>query len=462
MDNGRNAERKVFSCPELDCEDHTAFPEASEEEFAAMESSYAEDPSMVCLYPFVREPADGKPYIELYFWDSMLYLESYKRFVIAEGFRMTEMDETDFLRYTGGGLFAYQDTTETFLETADRLFPGWHLSGYDAGRIREALEHMYFASHRSGPREILYKAGLGNIAYHLDDMSEYNILGTTPAEIIGHGITLGMLRILNQPEFVREIEDSSSIESFGEVYRKYGGHIGGEAVSRGQWKYLAELSSGRFIGGRFSRALYGRLEGDDGEIYLRLYKEFLSLKREFPEARKMKLPDRDELMRTVEHMKEIKRYRSRCAGLDKRFAIRKKAPEYEYRDKQFFVTMPENSFDLCREAIYQGNCVMDYIEGHAKGTTTILFLRKTAEPRIPYVTMEVCRQEILQVYGRFNSLPAKEVYTFLEKYAKEKELVYDPYALIMEGVTGLDDEDLSDALLWEYAEEYKERTGKGA
>ena len=57
---------------------------------------------------------------------------------------------------------------------------------------------MYFASHPSGAREILYKAELANIAYHLHQLPTYNIIGSTPEKIIGNKLPLKLLRILNQ------------------------------------------------------------------------------------------------------------------------------------------------------------------------------------------------------------------------------------------------------------------------
>ena len=45
-----------------------------------------------------------------------------------------------------------------------RNFPEWHYAEYDKDEIGNALSHLYFASHRSGIREILYKAGLNNLA----------------------------------------------------------------------------------------------------------------------------------------------------------------------------------------------------------------------------------------------------------------------------------------------------------
>ncbi len=74
---------------------------------------------------------------------------------------------------------------------------------------------------------------------------------------------------------------------------------------------------------------------------------------------------------------------------------------------------------------------MDYVSEHAQGMTTITFIRKTKSPDKSFVTMEIRGGTIKQVYGRFNKLPALNVYRFLEEYAEKKGFMYDPYDLIM-------------------------------
>ena len=69
--------------------------------------------------------------------------------------------------------------------------------------------------------------------------------------------------------------------------------------------------------------------------------------------------------------------------------------------------------------------------------------------------MEVKDRVIEQVYGRFNSLPKKEVYEFLKEYARARWLLCDPYKLITRGMD--DDEFDCDEELWEYAEEFRKK-----
>ena len=77
---------------------------------------------------------------------------------------------------------------QVFNDDIIRYFPQWNFHEYEACDIAEALEHIYYASHISGPKEVLYKAGLSNLAYHLHEFESYNAIGTTPGEIIGQDI----------------------------------------------------------------------------------------------------------------------------------------------------------------------------------------------------------------------------------------------------------------------------------
>ena len=105
--------------------------------------------------------------------------------------------------------------------------------------------------------------------------------------------------------------------------------------------------------------------------------------------------------------------------------------------------------------IHQRNCLMDYIELHATGNTTILFLRKKMNPDDSFVTIEVSNNTICQLYAKYNTLPDKKVYMFLETYSKIKGLYYDPYSLIFNSLDETGDE--IEKELWEYINQFEKR-----
>ena len=93
-------ERVWYSCPEINCGDFERYPLADNKTIAVMNSVYAANRECVSVFPFVRADDSNRPYIELYIWDCKLYAENYVRFIIRDGYRLTEADEQRFLHYT--------------------------------------------------------------------------------------------------------------------------------------------------------------------------------------------------------------------------------------------------------------------------------------------------------------------------------------------------------------------------
>ena len=98
----------------------------------------------------------------------------------------------------------------------------------------------------------------------------------------------------------------------------------------------------------------------------------------------------------------------------------------------------------------------DYIEKHALGESTILFLRKKKAKDKSFVTIEVKENMIAEVRGQYNSIPSKDVYVFLEEYAKNKLLIYNPYNLISVALEETDIIERKDGL-WQYAKKFKKK-----
>ncbi|WP_320985474.1 PcfJ domain-containing protein [Eisenbergiella porci] len=252
------------------------------------------------------------------------------------------------------------------------------------------------------------------------------------------------------------------IDRYIEVYEACSGVIGKELPSYSQWKYLEELhdNEGLFGGRRFSRTLYNRL-GSTGECSLELYKRFYQLRDSMPEMKKLKLPSEFELADTVEKLEAVSNSRSHNTDLDARIRGRKAYLDLEYADDKFRVVVPGSSYEIMLEAINQDNCLMDYLEKHANGETTIVFLRQTAVLDESYVTMEIDTDHcIRQVYGTCNSTPDRAVFEFLERYARKKWLYYNPCELI-EGIMELNDYEDCDDNVMSYIEEFAKRTGTG-
>lgn len=113
-------------------------------------------------------------------------------------------------------------------------FPQWHCVPYSSEDLGRCIEHIYYANHRSGPKEILYKAGLENIAYNLDGIPKVNLIGSTASKIVGYDFSIKLLRILNQSELIDALYEEDSTEYAGEVYKTYASFIGKDIPSANQ------------------------------------------------------------------------------------------------------------------------------------------------------------------------------------------------------------------------------------
>ena len=419
-------ERMLFRCPEVNI---SKYPQASYEEFLLMDHDFSGE--YVCVYPFVKMDESGTPYVEIYVWDSMLYPDIYESFIICEGMRLTDVLEEKLLNYCREPLLriGYQ-RMDSFNSALLECFPRWHCIEYSAENIGRCIEHIYYASHHSGPREILYKAGLGNIAYNIKQLPMVNLVGSTVSAIVGHNLPIKLLRILDKPELIDVLYEEDSTEHALGVYRAYSSHIGKAIPSANQWRYLDELYSngGKFAGMVFNRSLYKRLSHTDNEYILERYKRYFELYEELKINRRIRIPKADELWEATERLEYLQEYSDEREAIDAQFRSRKHCgrPVYEYSDNSYLVILPESCADICREAISQENCLMDYICRHASGETTILFLRKKDKPDESFVTMEVKDWQIKQVYGCCNTIPGKDVFQFLvEKYSRKKALFMD-------------------------------------
>ena len=158
----RYLERTLYRNPEVEIQDYISYPMVDEMEMMYMETEHFSESDKIHIIPYVSWTDNGLPYIELYVWDSMLYPYAFKRYLICKGKCLSDEAEEELLRYTQEAKFRdILVIPESFMENlyteVRRYFPSWHYINYSAYRVSDALTHLYFASHRSGVREILYR-----------------------------------------------------------------------------------------------------------------------------------------------------------------------------------------------------------------------------------------------------------------------------------------------------------------
>ena len=418
-------ERVIGRCPEVDCDDLERYPLASRSEFSEMERKLG----FPCVFFFERIRDDESRYIEIYIWDPVVFDgEEYRRFIIEEGMCLPEDREKELMRYARGGrgmLLASDGEMRYLCDVLREYFPYLNYCGYE--EPGKAIEHIYYASHRSGPKEILYKAGLDNIAYDLEIMEHYNFIGRTPSEIVGHNAPLRLLRILNQDGFQRYYTSEEMLRKSIDVYSHFAGAIGDGYPNIYQWYYLEGLLGHGLSGTRdFDRDLYqGLTSAVKALAFSQRLEGYFNIIETF-----RKLGLKEELKRFLSKPDHYKMHVGGRVGdplTVEMFDLRAKseAAFYGYTDGVYFIRYPKTPMEMVLESYALRNCLGDYVYDQAEGETTILFIRKCSSPDASFVAMEVNEGEIVQVRAFCNAEPDPDVMEFVEGFAKAKGLVMD-------------------------------------
>lgn len=83
-------------------------------------------------------------------------------------------------------------------------------------------------------------------------------------------------------------------------------------------------------------------------------------------------------------------------------SMKERRLKYEFELDGLRIVFPATGAAIRREGQALGHCVGGYAERHLNGVTTILFLRRSARPDDPYVTIEMDGNQIRQIHGYKN------------------------------------------------------------
>ena len=411
---------KVDSC------DFKAYPLVGEDDMKYMSDVSAKFQGKTIIFPYARMEENG--FIDVYIWNVEGLENTYRRFVLCQGMIVSDVHEREYLDCIDDFCID-RIFWKKFCESMYSEFPQWYFVKQYENLYYIALEHIYYVSRRCGCKEILYKAGLYNIAYYIDELPEYNIIGNTPQEIIGHDIPLRLLRVLNNSNSISYLCSEDEIELCKKTYKKYADYITDVNISKVQWEYLAALTSGKygFKHQAFSRKLYNMLADINDKSVLYEYGKYLTLRSAITVLPKRKLPRHYEIREQVYLLEKIY-YSDTYTNFQ--IAKRKDENQYlEYNNGCYTVMLPENSKDVYLEALCQNNCLGNYVNSYSEGNEIILFIRKVNNPSKPFYTMEIFEGCINQVLGKNNCIPNLEILKFLEEYAMVKGLEYNPMHL---------------------------------
>ncbi len=127
--------------------------------------------------------------------------------------------------------------------------------------------------------------------------------------------------------------------------------------------------------------------------------------------RNRQIAEENKKQRQQERVLIAKTYEKRKQALEKR---------YGYEADGYRICIPECASDIKNEGIALKHCVGGYAERHIKGTCTILFMRKVSNPDVPFLTIEMRGNTLVQIHGYRN----EGCYTTAGRFAPDPREVY--------------------------------------
>lgn len=130
---------------------------------------------------------------------------------------------------------------------------------------------------------------------------------------------------------------------------------------------------------------------------------------------------------TAKHQNKMERERKkeqaekdRLAALsyeERRVELEKK---YSFAMDGYLIRVPANKDEVLNEGRILQHCVGGYADRHMNGTLTILFMREAKKPGVPWLTIEMSGNKLVQIHGFKN----EGLYTTKGRFAPDPREVY--------------------------------------
>lgn len=369
-------------------------------------------------FPYFKS-VEERRYLDIYIFDSLLE-GGYKRFSFEKGYAMEEKEEQLFLEYLGKDLWVEASLYNCVVEAIKETYPEIHLEAYKDWR--HSLLHIYFALHRTGPYELLFKANLDYLAVALMGMTEYDMIGSSPEKIFD--IPLGMLRALNTSFGAELLENSEERKWAKYLYKKHHNLIRSAGLNKYQWRYLKEQEERDEETQKRMFRFLGKLKNDEQYYTFLRYaeqKQVVDAYYSLPQY-----PIGPELDESSEVCDMIEWYIEHERGIDRylREKVEKYLSDYAYESGEYIILMPSSLCEILQEAQSQHNCLHHYVLSAAGDKTIILFMREKKREQDSLITIEVVDGVIRQAFRAYNEIPSEKERLFLEEYAKSKNLAF--------------------------------------
>ena len=358
---------------------------------------------------------------------------SYIRFAIHEGNAWGRDKERLFIDkcLKNDGCLCDGGRLESIYRIYSTKYPEWKLKRYLIGRKR-ILDHIYHCFKKNTVREILYKAELYELAFGSDTIDEYDLLSTKPSDIYD-GLSLRTLRALNCAEGAVLLSASSN-RCFVKELQKYYPDIFKERLNDAQCRYIKRLIDNDLTVGETGR-LYLARRASLARMWVHTqYETFISIEKyreheediilEFTKVDPFYSFNLKKYLGDDPDSKKLNRLRL-CLFIkrdeyDREFsrANRKREYSWQERNNDYIVRYPQTINDFCREVVYQRNCLMGFLDSVLQNDTTILFMRKAEDQNMPFITIEIFENRLVQAYHRLNRDCTREEAEWIQKYCR--------------------------------------------
>lgn len=365
-------------------------------------------------------------------------IEALRRFVFREHYAWNRELESLFREICleeKGCQYDHDRMNEIFDHYA-KAYPQWQLKRYYTNDFR-MLDHIYQCCRQNTAKEILYKAGLDELAVQVEDLDEENLLAGSPSALY-EGISMRCLRALNCKEGARMLNKKHGRDYVKGLQKRYP-EIFGHRLNDAQCRYLAMLhkenltvsEAGRLYLARSKKLMQIWCDAqyeifrlservrEDKQALVRLdpiYKNFLD-----------KLPDGGYQNDRVALLKYYLLVNREKFDDEIRRSNRRRDPSWQERGENYLIRFPQTINDFCREAVYMSNCLFGYVDAMIANETTILFMRCSDDVNAPFITIEVFGNQLMQAYHRFNEACSDEEEAWILEYCKRHDIDTDQY-----------------------------------
>lgn len=355
----------------------------------------------------------------------------FHRFIFAEDFYWGFDEAYTFETLVENENMAFNnEVLKGIYDKYSRLNPDWQLH-YSEGKPLRLLDHIRSCQQKGSVKELLYKAGLGEIASRINSIEDYNMIGKSPSAIFS-GLNMRLLNAINSPYGVKLLSTSANREKLYQLQKRFA------------WMFEKELNRS------LCQFLYLLFEVEDdinviAKKFKKYYRQLSFLWQEYQYENFLVNDYRKEY-----YLKELKDFFGEQLlermdtedlaelygywGENRAMFIRKfdesnaqRNYNYECRDKKYEIVYPSNIDEFLYEGVWQGNCLLDYFDEYICNETDIMLLRKREKRYEPYITVEICNGKIVQARGRFNVKPTDEVLDWIDEYADKNNLKVELY-----------------------------------